>query len=116
MAEIEAKNTGNKSVDQYYSWLGVTESDTVSVEQWGGGVGCIEVTGTFGGATVTTKYGFDADTLTALNTVVPVDSNKLIFTEAGFATFEMPRGHINFTISGGAGQSLDIKIRPKVNE
>lgn len=113
MAEIQATVVDPQGIDPDILWETVTENDTCNVVAWPGGAGYIQVAGTFGGGTVTFKYGFTEDLLIDANVSAPDDGTKLTFTTDSLAAFEFPEGFLTFTTAGGTSQDVDIRIRPK---
>lgn len=80
-------------------------STTSKAVQWGGGVGLVNVSGTFGGATVTMQMlGPDNSTWQDLT---GVDA----FTEGGSAIFELPSAQVRVEVSGGTPSGLYASIR-----
>jgi hypothetical protein len=67
----------------------------------------VQVSGTFGGATVVLQGSNDGTTYATLK---DLQGNNLSFTAAGYAEFTSGAAFIKPSISGGAGDSLNIYV------
>lgn len=93
-----------------YQWSPVTESDTVSYATIGGVgtlAGSVQVTGTFGSATVVLQGSNDG---TNWVTLKDTSGTAISLTAAGASEFSTGMAYIRPSISGGSSQSLTITV------
>lgn len=89
-------------------WLSVTEADTcAAVAIPTHADRSVQVTGTFGGATVLIQGSNDGSTYATLTT--PADA-ALSFTATGLKQILESTAYIKPSISGGTGQTLNIYV------
>ena len=91
-------------------WETLTENDTASAiipSSTAPVVGSVQVTGTFGSATVVLQGSNDGSNFFTLN---GTDGNAISLTAAGGADFSVGCLHIRPSASGGTGQDVDITV------
>ena len=96
------------------TWSNLTESDTADEAEWPGGEGFMEVTGDFGGATLTMDFGLTSGSLYNPDTETAPDGT--VFTEDGILKFDLPRGYVLPVATGGSSQSVKVVIIPARQE
>ena len=112
MADIREVNTqdSDSSPKPMMVWSNITNADTPTKGEWLGGSGNIEVTGTFGGATLTVQFNKD-------KTGIPYDIKENgtatgVFSEPNILPITgLSAGYINLAIVDGDGtQDITVKI------
>ena len=91
-------------------WETLTESDAASpftIEGLMGSAGCVQVTGTFGSATVVLQASNDGSNWVTLKDTA---GNAISFTSAGMAEFSTAALYLRPSASGGSSQDLDITM------
>lgn len=110
MALIVPTVDNPQGVHPQVHWANVTENDTVDAIYWPGGKGYFEITGDFGGATITLDFGLtEGDTYVVDDRLAPEGG---LFTLPALALFDLPVGYLKATATGGSGQSVNIRIFP----
>ena len=92
------------------SWSAVTESDTVNPDKPGGSrpsVASVQVSGTFGGATVILQGSNDGVNWVSLN---DLSGTPISISSAGAAEFSSAMAQFRPSISGGSSQSLTVTV------
>lgn len=110
MAVITPTKLDPQGIYPEYVWEGITEGDTSEVVEWPGGEGFFEVTGTFGGGSITVNFG-----LTPTATYIVDDAQAPqggLFIEPSMAKFDLPKGYIKPGNTGGTGKDVDVRIHP----
>jgi hypothetical protein len=110
MATITPSTDGPISTARIVNWLGAATADTITeyaIPEEYGAIGCVQVDGTFGGATVALQVSNDGTTWAALN---DVSGNAISVTAAGFAEFSTAAVYIRPAISGGTSDSINVRL------
>jgi len=113
MAEVAATITPLRGGKIRISWASVTESDTfgiANIEDLGGLFGCnLQITGTFGGASITIKGSIDGG-----STFGTVKQGNTLgaagYTAASFTPLQDMPTQIQPTHSGGTSESVNVYI------
>ena len=93
-----------------YRWTDYSTADTataVKVQNMQGLAGSVQVTGTFGGATVALQVSNDGTNYVTLKDATAVD---IAFTAAGIAEFSTAALFIKPTSSGGSGDNVTVTV------
>ena len=91
-------------------WTEVTDGDTCNpfkIDGQDAALGSIQVTGAFGGATVTLQASIDGTNYVTVN---DVSGDAVSFTAAGLAEFSVTALHIKPVITGGSESDVDISV------
>jgi len=91
-------------------WEELATGDTIEFFQVNGQWGLaasIQVTGTFGGATVTLQHSNDGVTWF---TAKDMQNSNILFTGNGIAEFSLSSAYFRPGISGGTGDDVDVVI------
>lgn len=92
------------------TWSGIASGDTftgVLVSGTAGAIGCVQVTGTFGGATVSLQGSNDGITYSNLTDLA---NNAATFTAPGMEDFSTAAGFIAPAITGGTGTGITVRV------
>lgn len=92
------------------TWDGAATGDTINsflVAASEGCLGCVQVTGTFGGATAVLQKSNDG---TNWVSVADVNGDAISLTSAGMAEFSTAALFLRVALSGGTGDSLTAKV------
>lgn len=105
------QTTGKSHARRIATWAGETTSGNASIPRYAPltSLVCasVQVSGTFGGATVVLQGSNDGTTYATLN---DLQGNALSFTSAGYAEFSSGAAFIKPSISGGTGDSLNVVV------
>ena len=109
MATITPNTDGPISTAKVVNWTGIATGDTINsyaIPEELGVSGCVQITGTFGGATVSMEVSNDGDTWFILK-----DANNAVITVTanGFADFSTAAIYIRPVISGGTADSVNVR-------
>ena len=109
MATITPNTDGPISTAKVVNWTGIATGDTINsyaIPEELGVSGCVQITGTFGGATVSMEVSNDGDTWFTLK-----DGNNaaITVTANGFADFSTAAIYIRPVISGGTSDSVNVR-------
>ena len=109
MATITPNTDGPISTAKVVNWTGIATGDTINsyaIPEELGVSGCVQITGTFGGATVSMEVSNDGDTWFVLK-----DANNAVITVTanGFADFSTAAIYIRPVISGGTADSVNVR-------
>lgn len=108
MATITATPTTYKPFHNEYVWTSLTENDTAAaVEFPGNGDKTVQVTGTFGGATVVLQGSLDGSNWATLKDGA---GTAISFTSAGLASVLENVAYVRPSASGGTSQSLTVRL------
>lgn len=109
MAEIAFTKPDSGPYYKVYTWTGVTQADTFKAVKLERAVHAysMQVSGTFGGATVALHGSMDGVTYAALD---DVDGTPIGATAAGIVSARDLALWVKPVASGGAGQSLTVSI------
>lgn len=91
-------------------WETLTESDTAEALELGDTdtlASCVQIVGTFGGATITIQGSNDGTNWANLE---DLQGNALSFTSAAIADFSTAAAYIRPNATGGSSQDLDIYL------
>lgn len=114
MADI-TPTVENPDKNAIIEWEQLNSDDAALEGFWPGGMGYIEVTGTFDGASLQMQFGLSTGNTYDLDTTAAPDGAA--FTAAGITRFDLPRGYLKpVATSGGGSQDLDIKVHPKLED
>ena len=109
MATITPNTDGPISTAKVVNWTGIATGDTINsyaIPEELGVNGCVQITGTFGGASVSMEVSNDGDTWFTLKD----DNNAAITVTAnGFADFSTAAIYIRPVISGGTSDSVNVR-------
>ena len=105
------QTSGKNHTRRIATWTGETTAANASIPRYAPlvslAVSSVQVSGTFGGATVVLQGSNDGTTYTTLK---DLQGNSLSFTSAGYAEFSSGAAFIKPSISGGTGDSLNISV------
>jgi len=110
MATISPNTDGPITTVAVVSWTGISTGDTINsyaIPEEFGAIGCAQITGTFGGATVVMQVSNDNTTwfdLTDLQGAV------ISATANTFADFSTAAIYIRPSITGGSSDSVNVKV------
>lgn len=93
-----------------YRWTDYSTADTataVKVQNMQGLAGSVQVTGTFGGATVALQVSNDGTNFVTLKDGI---GNNITFSSAGIAEFSTAALYIKPTSSGGSGDNVTVTV------
>ena len=108
MATVNHKTDGPVSTAHMVTWTAIATGDTIveyAIPEEYGVVGCSQITGTFGGATVAIQVSNDATTWFNL---VDLQGVEISATANDFADFTTAAVYIRPAISGGTGDDVDV--------
>lgn len=108
MAEKPFVSTSLPNIGRKLYWENLTESDTAEEAELNnteGVISSVQVTGTFGGATVVLQGSNDGINYFTLKDTA---GNNISFTEAGGADFSVACLQIKPSASSGTGQDVDV--------
>lgn len=91
-------------------WEGMASGDTIlvwAVREQHGLAGSVQISGTFGGATVTMQVSNDS---TTWFTAKDVNYNDISVTENALFEFSNSAAYIRFAISGGTSDDVDAYV------
>lgn len=91
-------------------WSGIAAGDTFdafTLTQQYGLAASVQVTGTFGGATITMQVSNDG---TNWVTARGLDTTDIILTAAGYREFSLCAAYIRPSITGGSGTNLTVTM------
>lgn len=100
-------NTDIKGVPRVI-WSGIAAADTFdafTLTQQYGLAASVQVTGTFGGSTVTLQVSNDG---TNWVTARGLDTSDITFTSGGYREFSLSAAYLRPSISGGSGSGLAV--------
>lgn len=92
------------------TWTGIATGDTINSDLPGSldpAFGAVQISGTFGGATVTLTGSNDG---TTFSTLKDKTGTAISMTSAGAAEFSTAMVYIKPGISGGTGDSVDVVV------
>jgi len=105
------QTSGKNHTRHIATWAGETTAGSASISRYAPlvslAVSSVQVSGTFGGATVVLQGSNDGVTYATLK---DQQGNNLSFTSAGYAEFSSGAAFIKPSISGGTGDSLNINV------
>ena len=105
------QTSGKNHTRRIATWTGETTAESASISRYAPlvslAVSSVQVSGTFGGATVVLQGSVDGTTYATLK---DLQGNNLSFTSAGYAEFSSGAAFIKPSISGGTGDSLNITV------
>lgn len=110
MATINPSTDGPISTARVVTWSGAATGDTLTayaIPEEYGAIGSVQITGTFGGATVAMEVSNDATTWFALN---DLSNTAISVTANGFSEFSTAAIYIRPAISGGTSDSLTVRV------
>ena len=103
--------TGKSHARRIAAWASETTAGNASISRYAPHVSLVcasvQVSGTFGGATVVLQVSNDGVTFATLK---DISGNDLSFTAAGYAEFSSGAAFIRPSISGGTGDSLNVTV------
>lgn len=103
--------TGKSHARRIATWTGETTAGSATIPRYSPHVSLVcasvQVSGTFGSATVVLQGSNDGTTYATLKNTAGSD---LSFTSAGYAEFSSGAAFIKPSISGGTGDSLNIIV------
>lgn len=103
--------TGKSHARRQAVWAGETTAGNASITRYAPHVslatGSVQVSGTFGGATVVLQGSNDGTTYATLK---DSQGSDLSFTSAGYGEFSSGAAFIKPSISGGTGDSLTVTV------
>ena len=103
--------TGKSHTRRIATWATETTAGSASITRYAPLISLanasVQISGTFGGATVVLQGSNDGTTYATLK---DLQGNNLSFTAAGYAEFSSGAAFIKPSISGGAGDSLNINV------
>lgn len=108
MTEYKVERTGRRHT---VTWEGVTTAGNASIPSVAAGAGLalasVQVTGTFGSATVAFHGSNDGTNFVALN---DVEDTTIGITSAGASEFSSGMAYFKPVVSGGTGDDLDVTL------
>lgn len=109
---VEAVSTVNQGGARYeYLWEAVTTAGNAAIVgvplRIAGAFGTVQVTGTFGSATVTMQKSNDGTNYVALD---DTEGNAISLTSTGMAEFATGAAYIRPQVAGGTGDDLDVLV------
>ena len=110
MATINPSTDGPISTARIVTWSGAASADTLTayaIPEEYGAIGCVQVDGTFGGATVALEVSNDGATWFALKDLLDA---AISVTADGFAEFSTAAVYIRPAISGGTSDSINVRL------
>ena len=93
-----------------FRWQDFNTTDTevgVLVSGATGVIGCMQVSGTFGGATVTLQGSTDNSDF---RTLLDLSGNPITFTSAGIRDFSTAAPYVRPIATGGTGDNVSVTI------
>lgn len=90
------------------TWSTITSADSATaftVQGYGGNVAAVQVTGTFGGTTVTLQGSIDGVNYTTLKDIA---GSAISMTSAGLVDFRTAAVYIKPVCTGGSGYDIDV--------
>jgi hypothetical protein len=90
------------------TWTGITSADTATaftVQGYGGNVAAVQITGTFGGTTVTLQGSIDGSNYTTLKDIA---GSNVSMSAAGLVDFRTAAVYIKPVCTGGAGYTITV--------
>jgi len=110
MAIIIPNSVSEQVRSNSYQWAGISTGDTASpatLQNMQGLAGSVQVSGTFGGATVTMQVSNDGANYATMS-----DTNgvALSFAGAGFGEFSTAGLYIRPIVLGGSGDSVTVTV------
>ena len=109
MATISPNTDGPISTAKVVNWTGIATGDTInaySIPEEFGAIGCAQITGTFGGATVTVEVSNDG---TTWFTLLDLQGAPISATANDFADFSTAAIYIRPVISGGTSDNVNVR-------
>lgn len=115
MATITPNTDGPISTAKVVNWTGIATGDTINsyaIPEELGVSGCVQITGTFGGATVSMEVSNDGDTWFVLKDAnnAAITVTAITVTANGFADFSTAAIYIRPVISGGTSDSVNVRV------
>lgn len=110
MATINPSTDGPISTARIVTWSGAASADTLTayaIPEEYGAIGCVQVDGTFGGATVALEVSNDGTTWFVLN---DLSDTAISVTANGFSEFSTAAVYIRPAISGGTSDSINVRL------
>ena len=110
MATISPNTDGPISTANVVNWTGAATGDTINsyaIPEEFGAIGCVQITGTFGGATVTIEVSNDGTTWFALN---DIKGDAVSATADAFFDFTTAAIYVRPAISGGTSDDVDVRL------
>jgi len=115
MATIALNRSGLPNVGWKHFWETLTEADSAEAAELNslsGLAGSVQVTGTFGGATVTLQSSNDG---TNFATMKDPAGNDISMTSAGMSEFSTAARYIRPSATGGTAQDVDVTVIARGN-
>jgi hypothetical protein len=110
MATISPNTDGPISTAKVVNWTDIATGDTINsyiIPEEFGAIGCVQITGTFGGATVSMEISNDGSTWFGLT---DLQGAAIIATTAKFADFSTAAIYMRPAITGGTSDSIDVRV------
>lgn len=110
MATISPNTDGPISTAQVVNWTGISTGDTINsyaIPDEFGAIGCVQITGTFGGATITLEVSNDGTTWFNLT---DLQGAGISATANKFADFTTAAIYIRPAITGGSSDSVNVRL------
>jgi len=110
MATISPNTDGPISTAQVVNWTGISTGDTINsyaIPDKYGAIGCVQVTGTFGGATITLQVSNNGTTWFNLTDLQGAGISATANTFADFTTAAI---YIRPAITGGSSDSVNVRL------
>lgn len=106
--QFDAAMPGHKCLTA--AWEGLSTGDTASpltIDGTMGAIGSVQVTGTFGGATVVLQVSNDGTNWVTIKSLLGLDVS---LTAAGLVEFSTGALFLRPAISGGTGDDVDVTV------
>ena len=110
MATVNPSKNGPISTANVVNWDGIATGDTINsyaIPEEFGAIGCVQISGTFGGATVTVEVSNDGTTWFGLK---DLQGTAVSATANAFADFTCAAIYMRPAISGGTGDSVNVRV------
>lgn len=110
MATISPNTDGPISTAQVVNWTGIATGDTINsyaIPDEFGAIGCVQITGTFGGATITLEVSNDGTTWFNLTDLLGASVSAISNYFTDFTTAAI---YIRPAIAGGSGDSVNVRL------
>lgn len=110
MATITPARASVQANIEKLTWTNLSTADTATGELiagLGGAVGCMQVTGTFGGATITLQGSNDGTNFAAITDPA---GNDVALSAAGIIDFSTAAAYIRPASSGGTADDVTVTV------
>jgi hypothetical protein len=110
MATISPNTDGPISTANVVNWTAVSTGDTINsyaIPEEFGAIGCVQITGTFGGASVTMEVSNDGTTWFGLT---DLQGTPVTATANTFADFSTAAIYMRPAITGGSSDSVNVRV------